>query len=418
MRHTFTLLALFLLLTSCRKPDDCTDCPPPRDSTYTGPLKVLWQVPLNPDTAECVSMKPVLNNGNVLYSLLFYIDGYEFLRMVDSKTGEPVWAWDPLWPGETISRGSRFAKDNLFVMTHWGPTYCVDMNTGQNLWANNVHVGNATGKAQLGRVGDFLYTEHSDKQILDTASYFVRANIYDGKWDTLFVLKIEDGYRPSLFPPDLWISPQGDSILIFQNRQWNFAASDGRIDLLAYNLNSRTFMWKVKDFDAVGNSNTEPPLVYENKVYFQAEKNLYCFDAATGNQLWNWVVPLSWDNLMQANLLAAEGKIFVKPNNERSLYGLNPITGQVMVNIVDAGSGQGILSYHNGIIYYASGGNGKLCAIRPSTHEVIWNDESPNDKTPGKWSGNTVFDDVTISPELGCLFISDHYFLMAIKLPE
>ncbi len=97
MRPTFSLLLLLLLLTSCRRPDDtCTECIPPSDSTYTGPLEVLWQIPLNPDTIECASMQPVFHNGNVLYSLLFYVDGYELLRMVDGKTGDLVWSWDPL----------------------------------------------------------------------------------------------------------------------------------------------------------------------------------------------------------------------------------------------------------------------------------------------------------------------------------
>ena len=419
MRYTSYLIAILPFIFSCRPPEEpCINCPGPPDTIQTGPFKVLWQIPLNPDTADCVSMKPVLYNGNVLYSLLFYVDGYESLRMVDEKTGKSVWSWEPIWPGETLWRPSRFAKDNLFVMTHWGPTYCVDMNSGQNLWANNVQNGNNSGSPNLSNVGDFLYTEHSDRQILDTASYFVRANIYNGIWDTLFVLKIEDGYRPGLLPPSLWVAPQGDSILIFQNRQWNFQASDGRVDLLAYNLSTRTFEWSVKDFDIVGNSNLVTPFIYDNKVYLQAEKKLYCFDAATGSQLWNWAAPLSWDNLMQANLIAAEGKIFVKPNNESSLYGLNLNTGQIQVFIPNAGLGQCHMVYHNGIIYYASGGNGKLCAVRPSTQEVIWNDESPNNQIPGKWRGHTVFDDLTISPELNCLFVSDHYFFMAIKLPE
>ncbi|MBL7825049.1 MAG: PQQ-like beta-propeller repeat protein [Saprospiraceae bacterium] len=420
MRQVLLFFTLIPLLFSFCKPEEiCQNCPIPPDTlSNTGPFKVLWQIPLNSDTADCISMKPIVYNGNVLYSLLFYIDGYEYLRMVDGKTGAFKWSWDPSWPGETLSRGSRFAKDNIFVMTHWGPTYGIDMNTGQNLWANNVNDDESSGKAYLSGIGDFLYTEHSAKILEDTASYCVRANIHTGIWDTLFVLKIEDGYRPGIMPPSLWVSSQGDSILIFQNRQWNFSQSDGRIDMLAYNLRTHAFEWKLKDFDPNGNSNIDPPLIYENKIYFQAEKHLYCFDAATGNQLWKWKTPQDNDNLMSASLLAAEGKIFVKPNNEKSLYGLNPLSGNVEVQISNAGSGQGVMSYYNGIIYYASGGSGALCAVRPSTREVIWNDFSPNHNRPGKWNHHTVFDDVTVSPELGCLFASDHYFLMAIKLPD
>ncbi len=418
MRHIIILLAFLPFLTcSCRpETNECPECPVPPDTTSTGPFKVLWRIPLNPDTAECISMRPVVYNGNVLYSMLFYVDGYEYLRMVDAKTGAPVWSWDPIWPGETLWPTSRFAKDNIFVMTHWGPTYGIDMNTGANLWANDVSTFETSGTPNISGIGDFVYADHSARIILDTASYYVRANIHNGIWDTLFMLKIEDGYRPTLHPPSLWVSPVGDSILIFQNRQWNFPVSDGRIDLLAYNLKTRTFEWKVKDFDPEGNSNVIEPTVYNNKIYFQAARIVYCFDAATGNKLWSWHTPLLTDNLLSATLLVAENKLFVKPNNQYSLYGLDLNTGQTLVKIDDVGPGQGALSYYNGIIYYASGA--RLYAIRPSTKEVIWHDLSPNEKGPGPWAGRTYFDDVVVSPEHGCVFIGDRFFLMAIKLIE
>lgn len=419
MRY-FYFFAMLLLpgLFSCCKPEECENCPPPQDTTANNAtLKVLWQIPLNPDTAECVSMRPIVYNGNVLYSLRFYIDGFEFLRMVDAKTGAPKWSWDPLWPGETSSRGSRYAKDNVLLLTHWGPYYGIDLNTGQNIWAQKVEENNSLGDNRMNLIGDYIYSEHSARLIVDTTSALVRADIYSGKWDTLLVKKMDAGYSPYLLPPSLWVSPQGDSILIMQNRQWNFPNSDGRVDLLALNLKTHEVIWEVKDFDTVGNSSVEPPFIYENKVYVLAEKTMYCFDAATGVINWHWNVPQSYDNLMFTNIIAAEGKLFVKPSIERKLYGFNPNTGAVVANIA-TGSGSVEMTYYNGIIYYTSQGDGYIYAIKPSTGEMIWHYGSPNRNKPGATAGNATFDEVTVSPEHGCVFVGDRFYFMAIELPK
>jgi outer membrane protein assembly factor BamB len=417
--RNLSLLTLFIpVLFGCQKPEPCDNCSgnPPTPSDKDS-LVVLWQIPINKDTAECVSMKPFVFNDQVLFSDLFYVDGFESLYMVDAKTGALKWKWDPTWPGETLSRGSRFAKDNLFFLTHWGPSYGIDMNTGQNIWENNINSPTNTGSPRMNLVGNYLYTEHSAKILKDTASYYVRADIYSGKWDTLFVIKAEEEYRPNLFPPTLWIDPNNDSILIFQNRQWNFPASDGRVDLLAYNLNTRQFIWETKDFDPVGNSSVEQLMVYDNKVYLIAERRLYCFDAFTGAVKWHWDVFEPSDNLLFTNLVVAEGKIFIKPTNDKRLYGLDPETGLLVFNM-QVGSGSVNMTYYNGIIYYASEGNGYVYAIKPSTKEIIWNYGPPNRYNHGKGAGNAIFDQLTVSPEHNCVFISDRYYFMAIKLPE
>ena len=179
-------------------------------------------------------MKPVLHQGNVLYSMLFYVDGFEFLRMVKAQNGEPVWAWNPEKPGETVGRVSRMVNGDLLALTHWNTYYGIDLHTGLNKWVAPVGTDFATGSPELRIIVEYLYTEHSARLTLDTLSYFTRGHLSNGRWDTLFSMSAQEGYRPHLFPPALWLSPTGDSILIFQNRQWNFSKSDGRVDLLAF----------------------------------------------------------------------------------------------------------------------------------------------------------------------------------------
>lgn len=411
----FPFLLPFLLHCKTEESEHCNPIPGDTIATEKQPV-VLWQTPLNPDTMECYSMRPIVYHDKVLYSMLFYRDGYELLRAVDAQTGAPGWNWDPLGYGETL-KGSRQVWNNLLILTHGDFYYGIDMNTGQNQWVQHIGSAETTGDFYLSVINDQVYTEQSSKYILDTLSYMTRAAVNTGKWDTLFQIKGEGGYRPHLFPPALWINPNGDSILILQNRQWNFDLSDGRVDIMAYNLKSRQFEWKVSDFDPVGNSSVENLLVYDNKAYILCEKTMYCFNAATGDILWKWPVPQSYDNLMLTNMLLAEGKIFVKPANEEQLYGLDPNTGIVLKNFI-SGSGPAIMTYYQGVIYYGSGGDGRMYAYRADTGEKIWDFRSPHYYQPGRAYGKAVFDDMVLAPEYNCIFITDRFYVMAIKLPE
>lgn len=416
-KYFFSLFILFALTAMACKHDPVFQTVEPEAPT-TEKLKILWQQPMNKDTAECISMIPAYHNGVAIYSNLFYVDGYEFIKGRDIQNGALKWEWNPIWDGEVVSPQSRDYKDNIMCLSHWGPMYAINMQTGVNDWAENKQTDDNEIGLRISVIGDYLYTEHSNRLTKDTVCFLARRGLAAGSsWDTIFSLT-NTVYRPSFEAPSLFVNPSGDSLLIFQNRQWAFGLSDGRIDLYAYNINKRQVEWVNNDFDPEGNSNIERPLVHNGKIYFQGTKTLYCFDASNGQILWRFVCPVNNDNLVVSNLLIAENQIFIKPSIDATLYGLDLNTGEIKTSILSTGSGGADMKYYNNFIYFGSKGNGRLYAIDLRNNQKVWDDYSPNFSRPGKWRGNTFFSGVAIVPEHNCLIAEDHYFVMAIKLPE
>lgn len=420
MKNTLFALFCILLLSSCKccEMNDCApNCPEPPDTTITTEkLKILWQQPMNKDTAETISMTPYFHNGNIIYSNLFYVDGYEFIKARNASDGALIWEWEPSWPGEGI-KISRDYQENTMFLSLGGGIYAINLENGSNRWKEKSIGENEIG-LRVSVFGNYGYTTNSNALIKDTVCHLVRRDLQGQYgWDTLFSI-VNTVYRPNLEAPSLYINQAGDSLLIFQNRQWAFGLSDGRIDLLAFNLRTKALEWKVDDFDPEGNSNIERPLIYQGKIYFQGTKTLYCFNAETGNQLWSFQCPTPNDNLVVSNLLIVENTIYLKPSLDATLYGLDINTGAKIVEVFNTGSGGCQMIYYNNHIYYGSHGTGRLYAINIKTNQKIWDEYPPNHSREGKWKGNAFFRDVTIVPEHNCLIADDHYFVMAIKLPE
>ena len=178
-------------------------------------------------------MPPVYWNGRTLFSVQF--DDREVLRMRDAATGVLLWEWDDhLGKGNSIGTNSTFVHGNKLLYCSSNEVYSINLETGQTIWGYKNPTG--AGIPFMNVIGDYVYHVHEPFGVKDSASFLVRAHIDVGVWDTIYTLKMKNEYIPSIYPPGYWVNPQGDTILIFQNRQGNFSTGDGQIDLIAYNL--------------------------------------------------------------------------------------------------------------------------------------------------------------------------------------
>ena len=266
--------------------------------------------------------------------------------------------------------------------------------------------------------GDHVYhVQHPDEGgIHYTESYLVRAHVNQGVWDTIYTLKEENGYRPDIYPPGYWVSPESDTVLVFQNRQWHFSPNDGKIDLIAYNMTQDSTLYVLSDLDPQGESNVGPPLIWEDKIYFAGKRTMYCIDVQTGEILWKKFFTGFGETLYTCNWLVVGNKLIVKPDNQ-NIYALDPLAGNEIWKKTDSGATCfSDMVYHDGRIYFGCWGTLTIHAIDVETGEDLWNLESPN-----RENGYPTADfatGVAISPELGYLYTADLYFAMCIKLPE
>jgi outer membrane protein assembly factor BamB len=407
-------IVISLLLFSCNKgEDDLIPTPNPCDTCQVSnsKLQMVWQEPLWIDTGHYNSSDPIYWNDNVLFSAK--IDGGEILRMRNANTGKLIWEWNEhLSPNNRFSHSKFVHKGNLIYCTS-NEVYSINLENGQTIWAYKNPTGN--GLPFISVFGDYVFHTHVSGKFPNLTSYLVRANINEGVWDTIYTIKMKDGYTPFVSPPGIWINPHGDTILISQNRSYNYPASDGQIDLIAYNMNKDSILYEIIDLDPQGDSNVRPPLVWEDKVYFIGVRTVYCIDAPTGEIIWKKYFSEVGEHLWTCNILIAEDKLIVNPDNQ-NLYALDPHTGEEIWKETNSGSTcWNDMVFYEGVVYFGSWGEGRLYAVDAQTGEHIWAEQSPNKAKDSRANINT---GVAINPDLGYIYTADGFFAMCFKLPE
>ncbi len=391
----------------------------------TSKLELVWQQPLSSDTAEWGSMPPIALNNEILFSRNTYFAGIDTFKFFDAQNGTLKRIWADYLPNRTaaMSNNNAFFSNGKVLLTTWKDVYCIDYLTGTTAWSSKLEKGD--GNPFMNVIGDRAYHVHLDRYGgINYNSYLVRANIITGKWDTVHTQPMIGNFEPRHVMPTEWISPQGDTILVFQIRYIDFkniVGTGNRTDIVAYNITQKKEYFRYDNIDRLGLGSTQPPYVLGNKVFVPLIQDVICFNMLTKN--------IQWQKDFGANFtggipfIFVENKFFVKPVN-RTLYQIDPETGNELWVDRDNGSGCSDMIYHNGLLYYTCDGVGKIYAIEVATGKKIWAEPSPN-KFKNSLNGNRRFSNanigfggVAIDPELGYLYTSDFYFAMCLKLPK
>jgi len=396
------LLFIFYLAISCH-PDPTVN----QDPGDIPEINVLWKVPLVRDSLESSTLNPSVFGNHVVGGgeRIFAASG-EICR-VDILTGKLNWYVDcdihttPL---------TSLKINNIFVGLCDDGFTAYNINDGSIVWASDYN-----GGYQIGKFGDKIFNTHTSGTYPSTSSSLVMADINIGVWDTIYTLDIVDNYSTHIMPPGVMINDSNDTILYFQNRQWNFSESDGKIDLYAYNMTADSLLWVNYDLDEVGNSSIQPPLIYDGKVYFRGSWVLYCFDAATGEKLWDRTFGADmFEDLLFGNTLVINDKLIVKTSGN-SIYAFNPDVGNIIWQRSDVGGTTCDMVAYKGNVYYGSVGNGKIHVINATSGRIVKQFDSPGDSDPetphaGFYKG------VAIDSVTNRLFAGDGYYLYCIDI--
>ncbi len=305
MKMTTSILGLFFFLSACHK-EPVPNPPPPPPAAPA--LKVVWQHPLSPDTADISGDAWHIWQGNVVYTTNFTNPGGQ-IHCRSASTGELRWKRDDLNTGWTDRRIVSI-KDKTIAATGRN-VYCIDNHSGQFAWETDLRPFNHNGR--IFAINDYVYDAHCP----NNAPYFqslslARAHHSAGQWDTLFTLPHDNNYYPSLSSVSLWINPQGDSILMVPLNMLGdlaiYGANQGRADLHAFNLRTRKMEWSLKDFDTFRSGcPIYPPVIADNRLYINCSKALYCIDLLSGTVLWSRDFPSAWGSDIRYNSLKEYG---------------------------------------------------------------------------------------------------------------
>lgn len=407
---------LILINVTCTKP--ISDSYPSLPCMYdcdTSKLELVWIEPLNLDTTTEASFVPLLWNNHAIYSSTFKNPDGDIIHLHDGITGERKWEWaNYVRPADhSYDVNSHYVYQDRLIISCRNQTYAIDLYSGTTLWNNDVINGIGDPRANL--INDYIYQGHTCYGDTNLSAYLTRLHVNGGEWDTVYVFKSQDGYSNNFEPPALWINPYGDSVLFFQNRSWNFSKSDGKIDLIAYNLNKNKEEFFLGDVDLEGNSSTAIPLIHLDKAYFLGTSTVYCIDLKSGKLAWKHAFIPYQVHFMGGSMLMFENKLIVKAGTDE-LYALDSKTGNIIWNLRDIASGEGHMSEYNGYLYFLGG---YFCMVNARTgQQLIKQRRSPSQFLPiargefGAGSG------LIVDGKNGYIYLSDSRYAMCIKIPK
>ncbi len=414
MIKLFYISFILLGALGCHKPPPIDPCEVnPASCDTIGPvtkLDIVWKKLVNPDTSFVLPDLKLISTG-----LLgnFAPAGNAFLQLHDvDNEGAVKWRWQELSVDHYSSMGYHAGTDHISVQNR-GQMALVRGVSGSTakMHIEPIYAGNPFGHI----LGDHYYYSWTNEN--DTVAKLLRSHITDfSTWDTLYTVTKSEvgGARPNVQSYNLWVNPKtGDSMLIFQHRMYNFQIPKPTVDVVAWNMTQRRVEWRYDDIEPRGQSSVRQVFIHADKAYFQGSNTIYCFDLLNGGEiLWykRYISPSRSFGNSNIVYATAEDLVIFKSDGE-FLTAVDPITGVQRWEIGNAGTGAYPMTYHDGIVYYTTGGS--LYAVRASNGEVMWSERSPSRVSNPIFSGT-----VAVDPERGLLYACDRKYVMAIRLPE
>ncbi len=392
----------------------------------TSKLQIIWQKPIWPDTSELSSMEPLIYNDKVIFSQ-FTFSQTDTLKFYNKSTGNLISTWYDYLPGRIHYMSDEVPRrfSNKLLITTWHDVYSINVENYTSDWKYQLPSG--SGEPFINTIGNRVFHVHHDRRnATNYVSYLVSADISTGKWDTVHTQLMINKFEPGHGRPALWVSPAGDSILIFQIRYVDFSNITGegnRTDIVAYNSTNKQEYFRFDNIDKFGTGSSYYPYVAGNKVFIPLTRDITCIDMLSKTIKWQKDLGTGATFSSGQPFIYVENKFFVKPDN-RTLYQLDMETGNILWQDLDNGSGASDMVYYDGVLYYTCSGNGKIYAVEVVTGKKIWAEPSPN-KYKNKFNRNRRYDNanigfggIAIDSSLGYLYTSDFYFHICLKLPK
>ena len=375
---------------------------------------VVWKTPIDSAHGGAECRTPVIWEDKVLWSSAASGEGFK-IRLSECLNGSLIWTWDDFIKYADLPYANYDAVgENCYVLNSFQETHVIDLNSGLTRWQSyNPNTG-----PYISLVGGFLYGKLHNRDFQPEVCELRRSSVKIQDWRPVLSLDAQkdSGYAPAIFGPSLWMHPGGDSILIFQNRSWNFKTNDGKIDLHAYNLTQASNYYCFTDIEPSGNSNVYPPLIDGDRAYLLGQKNLHCIDLKSQSIKWQKGFPGTGHHLLLSSPIISRTRMIIKSDDDR-IYAFNKFDGNLIWSTSNAGHSPSHLCLHEGVVYYTSEADGKLYGVRISDGAVVLEMSSPH-QGDERYPKASFDSGLAINSEYNLLYIQDRYFMMAIKIPK
>lgn len=408
---SYLIYTLFLLLSACKKESVPMSEPPMPEPQK---LQIVWQKPVSADTLQYDVNIHDVENGMLLYAVNWTLPTAT-IQSRSADDGNLKWIFSDFESpvGGFSSLHSIYVDNNNVMVNNEGKAYCIDAESGLKNWYAPAPFSLATANM----IGGFFYINHrTDDHPNITSTSLVRTKTqgsFSG-WDTVYTREALPDSLPFVNIPALWINPQGDSVLLFEDVDYYnvlpLTAEKSTSKITALNLRTREVIWQYHDFKGYYSS---PPLVDGDRLYINGPE-VYCFDLNTGNLIWQ----KPFEGGVESTSLVTHNDILLVKSDKIGMWGINKYTGEQIWYNKDTDGQTWKLTLFEGIVYSTSSSSGRLFAVNAETGATIWKEFSPNWMTPKTRNASFAYSGVAIDPVRRLLYTADKYNIMCVKLPE
>jgi outer membrane protein assembly factor BamB len=310
------------------------------------------------------------------------------LLMLDVLTGRIRWKWDDyMYDRETLFLTDRYTFKDKMVF-HIGPrTYCINLSSGKTEWkkwkADSVY---ALNPSTIGGIDERYF--FSGRVIRADCVYYQPSKMFED--NLLKPLPEIELVNPQLPQEFFGITPiprgatffrptvlDGDTMIVVA---YQVPTPEAQFNIIKtafglYNLGKRE--WQYKDQILLqpqsGGVVDWCPVIYEEKIYWNANRDIVCNDLRTGREIWRKAFR---QDFLFTPLIIAENKVIAN-NEDTWLYAMNVNTGAEIWKTKSAGTSTHLI-YQDGYVYYVGGGDGLLHAVDVSNGKTMWKLTSPD----------------------------------------
>ena len=341
MNISFILFTI-LNIIGC-KPDEG----PPKP--VENPSPIIWKKLLSKVPASSLNSTPIYYNETIIVGKK-EVSGY-MVKARNIENGDSIWQTSLGNTGGFNPLDERFFlyQDKL-VLSDGTRSFVMDASNGNLLWKHQSE--NMTGTSCV--IDDYLYK--ADEVDRNTSSLY-RYDLNTGFEEKLFTINRVDygrNYSPGLLMPVKWMHPNGDEILVLQNRSYGwFTDMEPKMDILAWNLTADSMLWYRERLD--GFSSMSSPAISGDKVYFYGDHHAYCINPSNGETIWKYFIGNGpEDDFNTANVLIIGDKLVVKPDSD-DMHVIDKETGKRIWFNGETRAGPGLLIEHKDTIWFSSG---------------------------------------------------------------
>ncbi len=359
-----------LILSNCKPKEQ----PTPDSSTP----KLVWQADMGERGS---SIHPIVSGDYVVFSKeRATTPTTEPLKILDNKLGKISSEWTDILGsnGDIIDYEGRSIYENngIVVLALGSRVHAIDIKNNITLWKNKYSDSAEEGITGIGNT--IFHSKYKTVNGIDYG-YIAKGNILTGQWETVFTDTILSGYTNTLQPAIPFIDKNSDTLLFIIQTKYRLPPQEKNINnLYCFNLSKKQLKYKVEITAPIEGGNLPivlHPQIEGDKIVIRAGKKLLCFNINIGNKLWevetnDQQLSSSWVRFVVGN-----GKVFGYASSASVVcFDLETGIQKWKLSTPNSGNVIGGMQYHNGYVYYSTGG---LEAIEAETGKRIWNFEGP-----------------------------------------